>query len=207
MGGVITSALAGLDDEVSGDEANEGEKDDNSKQTHTQTKTLLSAYLAPRRADLSEPMIDENSQALCIACWRDIEFFVGKETFCAKFFQIFDAVNPEVSDLFRPHKKKGNYYKFNSRWAMLMMVVGFFLKINSNSFAVKKKLRSVGRKHFISGVRREYVKAFNDVFLTALQTYLNYRELELYTPSWTNLLDFCLKEMYIEDIHLESHCM
>lgn len=180
-----------------------GDRDDNaSKHVYFSMTAGLSTFFVPRTVIIAAPSVSRTTQALCRASWNDIEFFIGKETFCIKFFQIFDSVHPAVSQLFRPRKKARNTWKYHSRWELLMNVVHFFLKLSDSSFKTKKKLRSIGRKHFLSGVNKEHVNAFNDVLIICFQSFQCPQDIEIYTRPWLELLGFCAQEMYVEDIHL-----
>jgi hypothetical protein len=179
----------------------EGGGDDVSKHIYL-SKTGLCSYFAVKRSEITAPLVCEDTQAMCRASWNDVEFFIGRETFCVKFFQLFDTLHPEAAQLFRPRKKARNTWKYHSRWELLLNVVHFFLRLSDSSFKTKKKLRAIGRKHFLSGVRKDHVKGFNDVLIMCFQSFQCHRDVEMYTRPWLEILDFCAQEMYIEDIQL-----
>lgn len=186
------------------EEANEEySEDDISSKKSNMSSTVYGSFFSRKPSVVIEiPPVTPNSQALCVACWRDIDFFIGPQNFCRDFFTLFDTTYPESAALFRPRRKAGNYYRFDSRYSMLINVVRFLLRFKDTSFNTKRKLRAIGRMHYISGVTKEHVRNFNEILLRCIKSYLGPRDLETFETPWRDLLEFTAQEMYIEDIQL-----
>jgi hemoglobin-like flavoprotein len=187
-------------------ESDSGKSDDvdrpefSSKRTSVTSFFSLTRYLEPSRPD-SKPAVDIYKKSVCEASWENIKTFVGIKPFAALFFQIFIATDESICAKFRPHARV-KQRKYSTKEGLLTHLVEYLLSIEDDSFDTKKKIRALGRKHIISGIRKHHIRVFNDVLITTLLNIPDIRECLITMSAWTGLLDFVATEMYIEDIQL-----
>jgi hemoglobin-like flavoprotein len=179
-----------------------GTIESSSKKTSISSFFAIGKYLEPCRIEAPAPVIDLYRKSVCEASWENIKAFVGIKPFCGLFFQIFAATDESVCNLFRPRMRIRRRQFAATREGLLMHVVEYLVSVEDDNFETKKRIRALGRKHLLSGIKREHIKVFNDVFITTLLNIPDIRECLITMSSWTGLLDFMANEMYIEDIQL-----
>lgn len=199
---IHTHAIMGSAASVNVDASSGKVSESSSKKTSISSYFSIGRYLEPARPEEPTPVIDLYKKSVCEASWENIKAFIGVKPFCGLFFQIFAATDASACKLFRPRTRIRKRDFAATREGLLMHVVDYLVSIEDDSFETKKKIRALGRKHLISGIRKEHMKVFNDVFITTLLNIPDIRECLITMSSWTGLLDFVANEMYIEDIHL-----
>lgn len=177
--------------------------DTSSKKSTISTYFSFTKYLEPPRVEDSQPAMDLYKKTVCESSWENIKMFIGLKPFCGLFFQILEATDESVCALLRPHSRPSRSKRgYVTRDGLLVHIIEFLLSISDDNFETKKKIRALGRKHLISGIGKSHIKVFNDVLIATLLNIPDIRECLITMTSWTALLDFTSKEMYIEDIKL-----
>jgi hypothetical protein len=175
--------------------------------TLSSSAKALVSVLRYQRPEMVTPVVSRQTQMACEQSWYTIMAVVGVGVFSTHFFDVLGTQDPEAYALFVPAKKADFTppSKFENRAGLLYGVVSYLLNLHDMAFKTKKKIRALGRRHFISGIHRSHVKSFNDAFLMAVESYPGAKGNPEASRSWITVLDFTLQEMYIEDIKLLKH--
>jgi hemoglobin-like flavoprotein len=163
--------------------------------------------LSYKRPEMGAPAVSRTTQVACESSWYGIVAAVGLNVFGNYFFRIFEERDPEAFALFTPSKRGpfSSPSRFENSESLLFNLVTYLLTLNDTTFNTKKKLRAVGRRHFISGIHRNHVQSFNDSFLKAVEFVPGTKGNTDALKSWVTLLDFTVQEMYVEDLKLLKH--
>lgn len=145
--------------------------------------------------------IDIETFTTCKDAWRLIENFIGRQVFSDRFFLAFERTDAVACALMSPSRRSMGMG--NTRSSLLIYVVRYCLSITDFTFETKKKLRSLGRRHVLSGFTREHFNSFVTAFMsTMLQLHIpQYKSVDL-SKAWNRLFTTIIEEMFSEKICL-----
>ena len=136
--------------------------------------------------------------------WTYISDNVGSMQFSQMFFTIFKDLDPDVYRLLSPHQNSRAVG--NTKATLLIYIIQILLQIKQFDYVTKKKFRSLGRRHILSGITREHFVVFASVLASCMgMQRIPMIHVEDVVKAWSNLLYRVIDEMFSEQIHLADH--
>ena len=137
----------------------------------------------------------------CSKSWNYIGKSYGREYFADKFFHNFERTDAQTCALLKPSSR--SMEAGNCRHSLFVYVIQFCLSITDLTFETKKKLRSLGRRHVLSGFTREHFNSFTSVLIsTLLQLHISMFTAVDLAKAWNTLLLTITEEMFSDNIRL-----